>query len=125
MADEADEADEKEVKGKARPGRRPKTGRSSSSKAADARWTLRGVSGVTRSLAVEAAEKRGMTIGDWVSEAIVQNFQPDKNGSADATNALGIVHTPSVANYIADIEERLTALERERGKGLLSRLFRR
>ena len=40
---------------KARPGRKPRTrGRPTSSDAADTRWTLRGVSGVTRSLAIEA-----------------------------------------------------------------------
>ena len=109
---------------KAKPGRKPKArGQPNSSNAATARWTLRGVSGVTRSLAVEAAENRGMTVGDWVSEAIVRYFKADNSGiSADATSNVPAL---PVEKTLAEIVERLTALEQSREKGYLSRLFRR
>jgi len=122
-------ADEKEVQKpvaisatlrKARPGRKPRTrGRPTSSDAADTRWTLRGVSGVTRSLAIEAAENRNMTVGDWVSEAIVRRFKGQHEDDSSAVPAVLVEKT------LAELAERLTALETERKKGLLSRLFRR
>lgn len=55
-----------------RGGRPPKArGAPNSSDAADARWTVRGVSPNVRNMALKAAAGRGMTAGDWLSEAIV------------------------------------------------------
>lgn len=101
---------------KARPGRKPKGGSPTSFGVANSRWTLRGISTVTRSLAVEAAESRDMRIGDWVSEAIVGHFKNDREEgiSADGTE-----------KALADISDRLTSLEKEWDKGPLRRLFSR
>jgi len=112
-------ADDKEiealVKPKARPGRKRVSPKSSD---ASARWTLRGVSAVTRSLAIEAAENKGITVGDWVSEAIFRHFR-EKDGTE--------VNVPTLAMEmtLAEMAERLTLLEKERDKGLLRRLFSR
>ena len=54
-------------------GGRPKKARgaATSSDAAENRWTIRGVPMNVRAMAGKASEIRGMTVGDWVSEAVV------------------------------------------------------
>jgi hypothetical protein len=46
-------------------------GQPNSSDDAAGRWTIRGVPPPVRAIAVRRAAERGMTVGDWVAEAIV------------------------------------------------------
>jgi hypothetical protein len=61
-----------------------------SSDAADARWTVRGVPMHLRKLANAAADEAGVTVGDWLSEAVVAYARPVASGDlTEAATALG------------------------------------
>jgi hypothetical protein len=100
-------------------GGRPKKARGSanSSDSAEARWTVRGVPVNVREMAVKAASKRGMTIGDWLAEVVAKAARADGKGvSADLPAA-------TVTDTLQALTERLTKLEQERSKSFLGRLF--
>lgn len=104
-------------------GGRPKKARGSANSAdsADARWTVRGVPLNVRDMAVKAALKRGMTVGDWLAEVVAKAARADAKGvSAD-----GAINLPAatVADTLQALTDRLTKLEQERSKGFLGRLF--
>jgi hypothetical protein len=100
-------------------GGRPRKARGAANSADDAggRWTVRGVQKNVRDMALKMALQRGMTLGDWISEAIVRFARADQNTvSAD-------VPGPTVVDTLKVLSERLTKLEEERSKGFLKRLF--
>ena len=104
-------------------GGRPKKARGAANSAdsADARWTVRGVPVNVRDMAVKAALKRGMTVGDWLAEVVAKAARADAKGvSAD-----GAINLPAatVADTLQALTDRLTKLEQERSKGFLGRLF--
>lgn len=106
-----------------RKGGRPRKARgaANTSDAADSRWTVRGVPSNVRDMAVKAAERKGATVGDWVAEAIVRAVRADEKGvSADGSAGLPAA---TVADTLKALNERLTKLEADKGKGLLGRLF--
>lgn len=132
MTDETE--DEKaDVQEKGRRGRPPKgRGASASSDLGDARWTVRGVPPNVRRMAVKAADLHGMTVGDWLSEAIVAHARSDRRKvsadsdglSADASsNVPAVPMGEEVAKALSDIQDRLTKLEADRRKGVLKRIF--
>jgi hypothetical protein len=104
-------------------GGRPKKSRGAANSAdsAEARWTVRGVPVNVREMAVKAASKRGMTIGDWLAEVVAKAARADAKGvSADGAISLPAA---TVADTLQALTERLTKLEQERSKGFLGRLF--
>lgn len=130
-------ADTLSDKGTAKPsakraGRPPKArGASNSSDDASARWTIRGVPANVRSMASKAASNRGMTVGDWLSEAIVaysRNPSVSDNGGVSADSG---VNLPSVEfaqelpKVLEDIQSRLKAIEDSSKKGLFGGIFGR
>ena len=135
--DEMEEAEPHRQPGE--PGRRRgrpsrARGRPLSSDDAAFRWTVRGVPGHVRGLALKAAEERGMTVGDWLAEAIVAfarsaDRQQDRGGGAAREGRSNLPATdrpPDLVEMIQRIDARLTALEEQRGRrGVFRRLFGR
>ena len=97
-------------------------GRPNSSDLASARWTVRGVPPPVRDMALRAAEARGMTVGDWVAEAIVTFARAaDKAGSG-----LPAREPPAdLAAMLQGIEDRLRRLEDRKKIGIFGRLLGR
>jgi hypothetical protein len=97
-----------------RAGRLPKSRNlQPSADTADGRWTIRGVPGNIRTRANKKAKALGMTVGDWVTEAIVQYSKSDRNrikADSESTSAVA-----TLADSPIDIEEmmekRLTDME--------------
>jgi hypothetical protein len=104
---------------------RPKKARgaANSSDAADARWTVRGVPSNVRDMATKAAKSRGMTVGDWLAEIIVQSAR--KGLSADEKKNVPAVLTPDLIDLVQTMNERLTMMEENQNQGVLKRLFGR
>jgi len=104
-------------------GGRPRKARGAATSAdkAAARWTVRGVPLNVRAIATKAAENRGMTVGDWISEAVAAFSKADANRvSADGTN----VPAPTdLMDVMKDVQARLTILESRDTRGLLGKLF--
>lgn len=111
-----------------RPPSRPPKARNmnGSDDTADSRWTIRGVPKNIREIAVQMAESRGMTTGDWLSEAVHFYAKSAKKGdTADAVfpsaSLPAIIHPADVSRIIDDrltifqqtMEEKLTTLFRQ------------
>lgn len=117
-------ATEKKAKRRGRP--KKARGASNTSDDAASRWTVRGIPVNVRDMAVEAAEKRGMTVGDWIAEAIVASAK--KSISADSGSNLPATPAPDLVDLVQSLNERLTKIE-EAGKapapsgGLVGWLF--
>ena len=117
--------------GERTPGRRGRRGRPSkargqpnSSDLASARWTVRGVPPPVRDMALRAAEARGMTVGDWVAEAIVTVARAADKADG-GTNLPARDPPPDLTSMLKGIDERLRKLEERRSGGFFSRLFGR
>jgi hypothetical protein len=112
------------------PSRRSRRGRPSkargqpnSSDLASARWTVRGVPPPVREMALRAAEARGMTVGDWVAEAIVTVARASEK--TENSNLPAREPPPDLTKMLERIEDRLRRLEEPRSVGFLGRLFGR
>lgn len=119
-----------------RRGGRPSKARGApnSSDAADARWTVRGVPVNVRAMALKAAETRGMTTGDWLSEAVIAFARADGPAvtadapgvSADQVPALPLPPEFKAAlDVLSDIQDRLGKIEAERERPRRFALFGR
>jgi hypothetical protein len=97
-------------------------GRPNSSDRASARWTVRGVPPPVRDMALRAAEARGMTVGDWVAEAIVTVARGTK---AEGNKLPTREPPPDLANMLQTIDSRLRQLEENQKVGFFGRLFGR
>jgi hypothetical protein len=109
------------TKAKAPRGRPSKArGRPNSSDAADARWTVRGVPTSVREMALKAAEGRGMTVGDWLAEAIVTTVRGAER-AARPEPQLPAVETapPDLPSLLQEFESRLERLERQQQRSFL------
>lgn len=109
-------------------GRPPKArGVANSSDAADARWTVRGVPVNVRVMAIKASSDRGMTVGDWLAEAVVAYARADsKMVSADGgANVPAMATPPDLVSLLGDLQTRLAKVEAESSKPLFVRLFGR
>ena len=73
-------------------------------------------------MALRAAEARGMTVGDWVAEAIVTVARGAK---ADGNKLPTREPPPDLANMLATIDTRLRQLEESQKRGFFGRLFGR
>jgi hypothetical protein len=111
-------------RGRGRRGRPSKArGRPNSSDLASARWTIRGVPPPVRDMALRAAEARGMTVGDWVAEAIVTVARAaDK---PDGARLPAREPPPDLSKMLQGIEDRLARLEDRQNVGFFGRLFGR
>jgi hypothetical protein len=99
-------------------------GHPNSSDLASARWTVRGVPPPVRDMALRAAEARGMTVGDWVAEAIVTVARAAER--ADAGSRLPAREPPpDLTRMLEGIEDRLRRLEDRQTTGFFGRLFGR
>jgi hypothetical protein len=108
-----------------RRGRPPRArGKPNSSDDAAGRWTIRGVPAPVREMAVRGANQRGMTVGDWVVEAIVGFARPGGK-AAGGTNLPATEGPPDLTALIHRLDDRLTRLEERRPVGFFSRLFGR
>jgi hypothetical protein len=108
-----------------RRGRPPRArGRPNSSDDAAGRWTIRGVPAPVREMAVRGASQRGMTVGDWVAEAIV-GFARTGGKAAGGTNLPATEGPPDLAGLLRRLDDRLTRLEERQTGGFFSRLFGR
>ncbi|MGH6917154.1 MAG: hypothetical protein ACREJ0_05555 [Geminicoccaceae bacterium] len=98
-------------------------GRPNSSDLASARWTVRGVPAPVRDMALRAADARGMTVGDWVAEAIITVARAaDK---AEGNKLPAREPPPDLTTMLQSIEGRLRQLEQRQQVGFFGRLFSR
>lgn len=102
------------TKPKGRPSR--SRGAATSSDAATARWTVRGIPTNVRAIAAEAAKARGMTAGDWLAEAIVRYAKSDDT-------ALPAKPADDIMSAVSEMNERLGKLEARQRVGVLGWLF--
>lgn len=87
------------------------------------RWTIRGVPTNVRKLVLVEAERRGLTLGDMVAEALVGYLKGKSAENGDtAANVANVPKPEELAAQVASVLERMTALERQR-RGLWSRIF--
>jgi hypothetical protein len=98
-------------------------GRPNSSDLASARWTVRGVPPPVRDMALRAAEARGMTVGDWVAEAIITVARAAEK--ADGNRLPAREPPPDLTKMLQGIDTRLRQLEQRQQIGFFSRLFGR
>lgn len=102
-----------------------------SSDGADARWTVRGVPLNVRLMATKAAEKQGLTVGDWLSEAVVAYSRGKVSSAGNGLSADGGASVPAMPlpselpALLLDIQDRLKAIEADKQSGVLGRLFGR
>jgi hypothetical protein len=112
------------IRGGGRRGRPSRArGRPNSSDLASARWTVRGVPPPVRDMALRAAEARGMTVGDWVAEAIITVARAAEK--ADGSRLPAREPPPDLTMMLQGIEARLRQLEQRQQVGFFGRLFGR
>ena len=100
-------------------------GQPNSSDDAAARWTVRGVPPPVRDMALRAAAARGMTVGDWVAEAIVTLARAAERAAASGPRLPAVDPPPDVGPALRALEERLIRLEQRQRTGFFGRLFGR
>ena len=129
MADKKARQTKRQTKAKAKAngakGGRPSKARGvpNSSDAGDARWTIRGVPANVRDIAVKAAQSRGMTVGDWLAEAIVASDR--KRVSADSKSTAVAMPQEKIIDMMETMNRRLTEMEQRHHQSFWGRLFGR
>ena len=109
----------------AKRGGRPSKSRGApkSSDKGEDRWTIRGVPTNVRQLVLVEAGRRGLTLGDMVAEALVGYLKGKSAGNGDtAANVTTVPKPEELAAQVAQVLDRMTALERQR-RGLWARIF--
>jgi hypothetical protein len=76
-------------------------------------------------MAVRRATERGMTVGDWVAEAIVGFVRASDRAPGDRSNLPATEAPPDLAQLLQRLDERLTRLEQHPPAGFFGRLFGR
>jgi hypothetical protein len=100
-------------------------GQPNSSDDAAGRWTIRGVPPPVRAIAVRRAAERGMTVGDWVAEAIVGLERTAARGRRPGSTLPATDSPPDLAQLLQRLDERLSRLEGRQTIGFFGRLFGR
>jgi hypothetical protein len=100
-------------------------GHPNSSDDASARWTIRGVPPPVRDMALKAASARGMTVGDWVAEAIVVLARSAERLAAAGPRLPTVDAPPDLGQVLRTLDERLNRLEQRQRPGFFGRLFGR
>jgi hypothetical protein len=86
---------------------------------------VRGVPAPVRDLALRAAAARGMTVGDWVAEAIVTTARQAER-TAPTRPQLPAVDPPAdIGQVLKTLDERLRRIEDRQQRGFFGRLFGR
>ena len=78
-----------------------------------------------RDMALKAASARGMTVGDWVAEAIVALARAAEKVAAAGPRLPAVDAPPELAQLLRTLDERLSRLEQRRRSGFFGRLFGR
>ncbi len=85
------------------------------------RWIVHGVPVNVQKIATNTAGNQDMTVGYWISEAVVAFSKANANRvSADVP---AVDPPPELMDVIKDVQDRLTKLESRDTRGLLGRLF--
>ena len=100
-------------------------GQPNSSDDASARWTVRGVPPPVRDMALKAAAARGMTVGDWVAEAIVTLARAADRAASSGPKLPTVDAPPDIGQVLRALDERLSQLEQKQRPGFFGRLFGR
>lgn len=100
-------------------------GQPNSSNDAAGRWTIRGVPPHVREMAVRRATERGMTVGDWLAEAIVGFVRASDKAQGERSNLPTTEGPPDITQLLQRLDERITQLERSRTVSFFGRLFGR
>lgn len=100
-------------------------GQPNSSDDAAGRWTIRGVPQPVREMALRHATQRGMTVGDWVAEAIVSRGRAADKARDSGANLPTTEAPPDMARVLERLDDRLTRLEARQAAGFFGRLFGR
>jgi hypothetical protein len=100
-------------------------GQPNSSDEAAGRWTIRGVPPHVRELAVRRATDRGMTVGDWVAEAIVGFVRTSERTQSERSNLPATEAPPDLAHLLQRLDARITRLEQRQTIRFFGRLFGR
>jgi hypothetical protein len=76
-----------------------------------------------REMAVRRATERGMTVGDWLAEAIVGFARGADKTRGDTTNLPATDVPADMTQLLQRLDERLTRLEQRQTVGFFGRLF--
>jgi hypothetical protein len=76
-------------------------------------------------MAVRQATERGMTVGDWIAEAIVGFARTADKPRSARTNLPATDAPPDMAQLLQRLDERLTRLEQRQAISFFGRLFGR
>jgi hypothetical protein len=76
-------------------------------------------------MALKAAAARGMTVGDWVAEAIVALARAAERRAAGGPKLPTVDAPPDLGQLLRSLDERLSRLERPPRPGFFGRLFGR
>jgi hypothetical protein len=100
-------------------------GQPNSSDDAAGRWTIRGVPPHVREMAVRRATERGMTVGDWVAEAIVGFVRTSDKAQGERSNLPATEAPPDMAQLLQRLDDRISRLEQRPAFRFFGRLFSR
>jgi hypothetical protein len=100
-------------------------GQPHSSDDARARWPIRGVPAPVRDMALRSASARGMTVGDWVAEAIVTAARGAERAAPAGPRLPAVDAPPDIGQVLKTLDERLQRLEQRQTRGFFGRLFGR
>ena len=100
-------------------------GQPNSSDDAAGRWTIRGVPPHIREMAVRRATERGMTVGDWIAEAIVGFVRAADRTEGDRSNLPATGAPPDLVQLVQRLEQRIARLEQRQTLKFFGRLFGR
>jgi hypothetical protein len=75
-------------------------------------------------MAVRRATERGMTVGDWVAEAIVGFVRSDR-AQGDRSNLPATEPPPDMAQILQRLDDRISRLEQRQSVRFFGRLFGR
>ena len=86
---------------------------------------MRGVPPHVRDMALRAASGRGMTVGDWVAEAIVAPSHGGEKAAPGGSRLPAVDPPPDLGRVLQSLDERLRRLEERPRRGFFGRLFGR
>jgi hypothetical protein len=82
-------------------------------------------------MATKAAERQGLTVGDWLAEAVIAYSRGKVPSAGDGVSADGGANVPAMPlpselpALLSDIQARLKAIEADKQKSVLDRIFGR
>jgi hypothetical protein len=76
-------------------------------------------------MAVRRATERGMTVGDWVAEAIVGFVRTSDKAQGERSNLPATEPPPDLAQLLQRLDDRVSRLEQQPAVRFFGRLFGR